>query len=382
MAKKQEASKIHFALDGAQVRQVPVSFAQDNLPELMKKLGFGFDPDVAMDMARMYGAKMPSFAMDSVQSNVTSQTIPGLIQFFQNWLPGQVFVMTAIRQIDELIGIATQGEFFDEQIVQEVLENTGYPRPYTDLGNTPLADFNITFVPRTNIQFEMGMLVGIKEEERNARIRVNAGQSKRESCGLVLEQIRNLVGFNGYNSGSNNTYGFLNDPGLSPYVSVANGASGSTLWSSKTFLEIQSDLLAAFQQLLTQSQGNIDAAKVPCVLALPTNAYTYLSRTSDFGISVRNWLNTNYPQLRIVQAPQLNFATGNVAGDGGFYVYAERVSDTSTDDGRVWLQVVPQKFRVLGVQKLIKGYQEGYANSTAGAMCKRPWAVVRYFGLS
>jgi len=382
MAKQQKASPIHFALDGAHMRQVPQGFAKDNLPELMKKLGFGFDQGVASDMAKMYGANPGSFGMDSLQGNVTTQAIPGLIQFLQNWMPGQVYVMTAIRQIDELIGIATQGEFFDEQIVQEVLENTGYARPYSDYGNTPLSDFNLTFVPRTNIQFELGMMVGIKEEERNARVRVNAGQAKRESCGLVLETTRNLVGFNGYNSGNDNTYGFLNDPGLSAYVTVAEGATGSTEWSSKTFLEIQSDLLALFNSLLTQSQGNIDAAKVPCVLGLPTNAYTYLSRTSDFGISVRNWLESNYKSLRIVQAPQLNTATGGSVGDGGMYLYAERVSDLSTDDGRVWIQVVPQKFRVLGVQKLIKGYEEGYANATAGAMCKRPWAVVRAVGIS
>lgn len=377
MQKFLEASKVHRDLAPSQVRQIPVELARENLTGIMSQLGFGSSARSVMDMAHQYG-----FAADSVQGLVTPAAIPGLVQFLQNWLPGQVYVMTAAREIDNLIGITTQGEFSDEQIVQQVLENTGYARPYSDYGNVPLADFNITYVPRTNIRFELGMRVGNLEEERNARARINSSQAKRESCGSSLEVTRNLVGFYGYNSGNDNTYGYLNDPGLSGYITVAEGASGSTEWSSKTMLEIIQDLLNAFALIRTQSKGNIDAKKMATVLGVPTNAIDYLSTPSDLGYSVLKWLKDNYPMVRVQDAIQLDTATGAGVGNGGFYLHPERVSDLSTDDGRVWVQVVPQKFRVLGVQKLSKGFQEDYANATAGAMCKRPWAVVRYVGIS
>ena len=374
-----EPSKVHFALDAQHVKQVPVDVAKEALPEFMKKLGFGFSSGVAMDMAKAYGAQV---AMDSLASAITTPAIPGLIQFMQYWMPGQVFAMTAAREIDNLVGLSTMGEFADEQIVQEFLEPTGYPRPYSDYGNAPLADWNMTFPFRTIVRFELGMRVGVLEEERSARVRVNSGQTKRESCGVNLEITRNLVGFNGYNSGNNNTFGFLNDPGLPAYVTVANGASGYSEWSTKTFLEIQSDLLTAFVQLRTQSKGNIDPKKMPTVLGIATNAVDYLSVTSDFGVSVWQWLKENYPMVRVQDAIQLNTADGAIPGGGVFYLYAERVGDLSTDDGKVWVQPVPQKFRVLGVQKLTKGYQEDYANAIAGVMLKRPYAVVRYVGVS
>lgn len=378
-----EASKVHFDIAAGNARQMPVQMASDNLNDVMQKLGFGFSKGVAMDMARAYGAPNLGMAMDAVQGNVTPPNIPGLVQFLQNWLPGQVYVMTAAREIDNLIGITTQGEFADEQIVQEVLEPTGYALPYSDFGNVPFADWNLTFVPRTNIRFELGMRVGILEEERAARVRVNSGQAKREACGLNLEITRNLIGFYGFNNGNNNTYGFLNDPGLSPFVTVAASGSGSsTLWANKTFANIQADLLTAFVQLRNQSKGVIDARKMATVLALPTNAIDRLSTTTDFGMSVWEWLKQSYPLVRVQDAFQLNQASGTGVGAGGFYLYPERISDLSTDDGKVWTQIVPQKFRVLGVQKLTKGYQEDYANATAGAMCKRPWAVVRYLGIS
>lgn len=386
MTTKKKASTVHYALDAApskgraHVKQVPVEVAKAHLPDIMKKLGFGFEPGVAYDMARAYGAE--GVAMDSIQGNVTPPSIPNLIQFMQNWLPGQVFTMTAEREIDNIVGINTQGEFSDEQIVQEVLEMTGYARPYSDNGNTPLADWNLTFVPRTNVRFELGMRVLTLEEERSARVRVNSGQAKRESCGENLEVTRNLVGFYGYNGGADNTYGFLNDPGLPAYITVANGASGFSEWSTKTMLEIINDLLVAFAALRNQTKGIVNPKKMATVLAVPTNAIDYLSTPSDIGYSVLKWLADNYPMVRVQDAIQLNESSGTGVGAGGFTLFPERVGGRSTDDGKIFTQVVPQKFRVLGVQKLTKGYEEAYANATAGVMCKRPWAVVRYLGIS
>jgi hypothetical protein len=150
------------------------------------------------------------------------------------------------------------------------------------------------------------------------------------------------------------------------------------LWSQKTFLEIVADIRVAAAQLQTQSQDTINPESAMLTLALPTDSYQYLSVTSDFGISVRDWLSKTYPSLRVVSAPQLNYANG---GANVFYLYAEQVDDGASDDSRTWVQVVPAKFQALGVEKQAKAYVEDYANATAGAMLKRPYAVVRYSGI-
>ena len=370
------ASKEHFHIPARKVCQLPVEIVAKDVRGAMD-MGFGFrNQQVMRDMS-------VSYAADAVQSPVSTPTIPNLVQFLQNWLPGQVHVMTAARKIDEIVGITTQGSWEDEQIVQEELENIGYAVPYGDYTNVPLSDWNLNFVPRTVVRFENGMRVGNLEEARAARVRVNSSDAKRQSAGLSLEIVRNLVGFNGYNSGNDNTYGFLNDPGLLPYTTVAaTGVGSSTYWSQKTFQQIQSDILIGINALVTQSKAVIDPETLDITLAMATNAYAYLSTTTDFGISVRAWLTESYPRIRVVHAPQLNTANGSSPGGGAFYLFAEKVSDLSTDDGRTFIQVVPSKFMVLGVAKLAKGYEEDYANATAGVMCKRPWAVVRYSGIS
>jgi len=318
-------------------------------------------------------------AMDALEPTVTTASITTPVQFLQSWLPGFVKVMTAARKIDTLTGILTAGSWEDEEIVQGIMEVTGTSQPYGDYTNTPLSSWNTNFERRTIVRFEEGMKVGVLEEARAAKMRVNSAEGKREAAGLALEIQRNYIGFYGYNSGANRTYGFLNDPNLPAYVAVAdNGGGTSKLWSTKTFLEITADIREAIIALVTQSGGLIDPVNDPLTLALPTQSVEYLGVTSTFGNSVQDWITKTYPKMRVENAPELYQANG---GASVFYVYAEQVNDSSTDGGRTFVQVVPSKFQVLGVQKLTKGYEEAYTNATAGVLCKRPWAVVRRTGI-
>lgn len=364
-------SVIHSTIDARDVRPFIMS-AVDGYPDLSRIGICGLDDKKIRRM-------MDAIGMDAIQQGLTTGSILTPVQFLQQWLPGFVRILTAARKIDELVGITTVGAWEDEEVVQGILENTGTAVPYGDINNVPLSNYNLNFEKRTIVRFENGMRVGNLEEARAARVRINSAETKRESVSLTLEITRNIVGFYGYNSGANRTYGFLNDPNLPAYITVpATGSGSSTLWANKTFLQITADLRASFIQLRTQSQDSIDPRKTPITLGLPTNCVDYLSVTSDFGVSVREWLKENYPNVREVSAPQFNSANG---GANVFYVYADAVDDSSSDDSRTFAQIVPAKFQMLGVERKAKGYEEDYSNATAGILLKRPYAVVRYTGI-
>lgn len=366
---KQSQEKSHIAARNVK----PIEVALDQVLATYQdlgKLGIGITERTLNQM--MSG-------MDTIEPTVSTASIGTPIQFLQSWLPGFVRVITAARKIDEFTGITTAGTWEDEEIVQGVLEMTGTSVPYGDFNNVPMSSWNAQFERRTIVRFEEGMQVGRLEEARAAKIRVNSASEKREGAALALEIQRNRIGFYGFNSGNGRTYGFLNDPALPAYVSVAlNGGATSRLWARKTFLEITADIRAALVALRAQSLDQIDPETSPITLGLATSVVDYLSVTSDFGISVRDWLTKAYPKVRIVSAPELTAANG---GDNAMYVYADQVSNLSSDDGRTFIQVVPAKFQVLGVQQLAKGYLEDYTNATAGVMCKRPYAVVRRSGI-
>lgn len=321
--------------------------------------------------------KMAAHGMDAdlnpLSSTQASITTP--IQFLQHWLPGFVHDVTAARRIDELVGIVTQGTWSDEEIVQGEMDLTGLDAvPYGDTTNTPLSNWNANYIRRSVVRFEQGMRVGRLEEDRASAVRIDSAASKRMAVTRSLEITRNEVGFRGYNNGNNRTYGFLNAPNLPAYISVAAGT-----WATKDYLAIVSDLLTAINQLRTQSRSVIDVRRMPLTLAIATNAVEFLSRVSQFGNSVGQWLRDNYPNVRVVDAPELDTANG---GAGVFYLYAESVDASGTDDGRTFIQMVPNKFLTLGVDQRAKFYEESYSNATAGVMNKRPYAVVRYTGIS
>jgi len=345
--------------------RVDRDYVMDEIEALLPAIGVGFNRGVL--------EKLADYAMDTIAQLPITASIATPIQFLQNWLPGIVEVITAKRSIDELTGRTTVGSWEDEQIVQQVMALTGAAQPYQDTTNVPLASWNQTFVTRTVVRFELGLRVGNLEEARSARVRVDSAASKRTSAALQLEIQRNAVGFYGYNSGTGGTYGFLNDPNLPAYVNNPNG-----VWASATFANIQQDLLTAFQLLRTQSQGRITPNKDALTLALPTACIDYLATTTDFGMSVWAWLKEFYPNVRVIDAVQLNGANG---GANVFYVYADKVADSGTDDQNTFVQIVPATFQMLGIQKLAKGYEEDYSNATAGILCKRPYAIVRMTGI-
>lgn len=373
----QELSKIHSTLDGrgydAKVDAISAALGKiDGMAALdsLEKLGIG-----GMDTIVEAG-----FGMDTITQPVTTPSIPTPVQFLQNFLPGHVQVIVAAMKIDDIIGRQTVGEWFQEQIVQSVVENSGTAIPYGDQTNVPFVSFNQDFVTRTIVPFEMGMMVGRREEERNAATLINVSSMKRNGCAMNLNIQRNLLGFYGYNNGANLTYGFLNDSNLPAYLTVpATGTGSTTQWANKNFQGITGDLRGAIVQLRTQSQDTIDPRKVDLTLAVPTNCVDYLSDTTDFGVSVEDWLKEAYPRIRVVSAPELNNANG---GANVFYLFAEKVNDGfSTDDSRTFAQVVPATFFTLGVQQLPKGYVEDYLMASAGVLCKRPYAVTRFTGI-
>ena len=338
----------------------------------LAELGINFSPARVERMAEM-------FAMDDQQGLITTATITTPVQFLQAWLPGFVKTITAARKIDTLIGRTTAGSWEDEEVVQGVLEPIGVAVPYGDMTQVPFSSWNVNFERRTVVRFEKGLQVSVLEEARAARIRMNTAAEKRNSSALALEVQRNAIGFYGYNSGNNRTYGFLNDPSLPSYVTVATGAASSTHWSTKTFIEITNDIRTAVGALQTQSQDMINPGSDPTTLVVSTNTYAYLSTVAVYGnLSVMGWIRETYPQMRVESAPQLNSANG---GANVFYLYAEKVEDGASDNSRVWDQIVPAQFMALGIEKRAKSFVEDYAMATAGALLKRPYGVVRYTGI-
>lgn len=287
----------------------------------------GYTAKAVQDMKEYFRA----YGFDAALPNVAMITTPSVstpIQLLQYWLPEVVEVVTAARDIDNIVGRTIAGTWADEEIVQTILERTGQARPYGDDTNIPLSSWNPNFERRNIVRFEEGVEVGVLEEERAGKMRLSANE-KRTAAAESLAIEMNNIGFYGYNDGSNRTYGFLNDPNLPAYETAAQGTSGQTTWESKTFDEILADFRTVAQKLRTQTGNRFNPNRDAWVAALGTDVVQYLDIPNALGsMSIREWLSKTYPNLRIESAIQLNGANG---GANVMYAFAERIN------GKRWL---------------------------------------------
>lgn len=342
-----------FALDAAAIKDNSI------IADLSDRLGITFD---AVPPADMPGG------------------IPSPLRYNQTVLPGIVRVLTTPRKIDELLGVDTVGEWHDQEVIIKMMESLGLAQPYTDLANIPLANYNPGYDSRTVVRFEAGLRVGPLEEARTGAADINARDEKRLAALLSLDISRNEVGFYGFNNGLNRTFGILNDPGLPPFVTVPAGESGDTEWSTKTFQEVIADIRLILELIRTRSGDNADPNSTPITLGLPTSAMGALGIVTDFGQSVQSYLGETYRNVRIVSVPQFEDANG---GESVAMAWADSApeGDASTDNGRTWMQIVPERGRMLGSEQGAKHYVEDHTNATAGVILKRPVLVAAISGI-
>lgn len=336
----------------------------------LDKLGIGVDNLTLKCLMK----DVKQVAMDS---DIPLSTLPNLsspVQFLQFWISNIVRVITSARKIDEIAGRTMAGTWKDEEIVQTFLELTGSAKIYGDHTNIPLASWNETFETRSIVRLELGCETGILEEERAGAMRINSASEKKTAIAEALAIAMNKIGFYGYNGGANKTYGLFNDPNLPSYITVALGASNDTEWSTKTFLEITDDIKTAIQSVVSKCGGRFDVYKDSFQLDLPLSVQQYLNTMNTLGTqSVKEWLSSNYPNCRLVFAPELDGANG---GSNVMYIIVDKLVETRTLD-----QYIQDNFRLLGVEKRAKGMIEDYSCATSGIFFKNAIGVSRYTGI-
>lgn len=128
------------------------------------------------------------------------------------------------------------------------------------------------------------------------------------------------------------------------------------------------------------SSGGIIKDDTPITLTLPLGFRSALNVANPVarGETVKQWINDNYPNMRLVFSPEFVGANG---GADVAYMFADSIDDGSTATSAVILQVVPVKYQLLGSLNQIKGYMEDATNATAGVFVTRPWAVTRLTGI-
>lgn len=293
-------------------------------------------------------------------------------EFLRSQIAGIVRTATRIRVLDEITGVVTAGEWHDEDIFVNVATPVAKAELYGDYANIPLANYSNDMEERGIVRFEQGFHVGTLEEARQGANGYDAAAEKRNAAMESLEESRERLGWFGFTAPNSRVFGLLNDPNLPAYET-------GTDWTTGTFADITGDIADMVSALSVSSGGRInDETTLTLVLPLGYRRYLNISNSTARGDTVKEWMDANYPNIRLVFAPEFVGANGgaNVA-----YMFADNVDVEDEATSATIIQVVPVKYRLLGSENQIKGYLEDATNATAGVIVLRPWAVTRLTGI-
>jgi hypothetical protein len=196
-----------------------------------------------------------------------------------------------------------------------------------------------------------------------------------------LAQLENAIYWNGYNSGTGRTFGFLNDPNMPTPFALPNGVGGDNLWSTKTYLEKFHDVELLASTLAVNTLGSFDPYTDACVLLLSPADFAQLGTPNAQGMgSLSDRIKETFKGMEFMSIPQLK---ASHSGDDGMYLVARSklAGDSSTDDGGVVSPIrIVSNYLLSAIPNADGGTDKRYLMKTAGTIVKRPLLIVAAYG--
>ena len=250
-------------------------------------------------------------AMDAAMTTAVNAGVPAAISTYLD--PRVVPVLFGKQGATQIFPEEKQGDWTNDYQNFPVEEITGSVSGYSDYGNAVSADVNYEYPVRALARFQTVIQYGDLESAKASSAKIALAARKQYAAAQVIARAENKFYFYGVADLQN--YGLLNDPNLNPSISPISVDSKST-WADKqaansaTFANAAfNDVAKLFAELSAQNAGNIDQ-NTPMVLGISNKMAAYLVAPNSFGLTCQAMLKQNFPNLAIVQIPELSTTAG------------------------------------------------------------------------
>src|SRR5580693_202008 len=253
-------------------------------------------------------------AMDAAPALFTTPnaSVPTWLTIYTD--PDIVRVKFASNEAANIFGETKRGTWIDTTWAIQMLEITGEVTTYGDYNEGGHAGVNTQWEYRQNYIYQTMMEVGDRELETAGLARLNYVAETNGAAAYNLDKFLNFSYFFGI-AGLQN-YGLVNDPSLPAALTPATKAAGGTRWMSATSApvatpnEVYNDVLTLVTQIVTQTQGLINASS-KMVLAMSPASVMALNAANSFGYTTKRLLNENFPNIEIKTAVQYGAQTAS-----------------------------------------------------------------------
>ena len=210
------------------------------------------------------------------------------------------------KATDALGDEVKRGDWLQDVIYFPVVEATGEVSSYGDYNDNGNAGVNVGWPARQNYLFQVIKEYGEREVERGGLARINWVSEIDRAAAQTIAKFMNLAYIFGV--GGLQNYGMANDPNLTAALTPSVKAAGGTQWikagaMNGTANEIYADIEALYYQLVIQTGGLIQTDSSMTFLMSPGTEVA-LTITNSFGVNVKDLLEKNFSNIKIVTVPQ------------------------------------------------------------------------------
>jgi hypothetical protein len=253
-----------------------------------------------VDLSRGRPMALDASMAQDVQSELVTVTSGGIPWFLANWLDPKVIpILVSPMMAGEIAGETMKGDWTTETAMFLSAEATGETSAYGDYSQSGSSSVNVNYPQRQNFLFQCFMQWGQREVARFGLAKLDWVSQNQQSNALTLMKSLNFMYFYGVANLEN--YGLINDPFLPPPLTPTFSWLTN---SSATANTIYQDVVRMFIQLQMQSNGTVRLDDRMVLAMSPENAVALREVTLYNTNSVEQLLKQNFPNLRIVTAPE------------------------------------------------------------------------------
>jgi len=355
-------------------KTIMIGDAAKNGVNVVAELGRkGFSCDAAalkrvMDSDPEYRAHIEAFAKDA-GFELGDANIDALGTFFMVWNESEINRLYRGRTAAQTFGVKTMGDWPTEKIIFKTRELTSTGAGfYDDFSRPSYVGYKYGYDDRDTLRLEWGIEVTKREEAVASVMRRNAYKDKKDALVLAQDIWENNFFWLGASVGSKKLYGALNEVNLraEDELPAASGADIST--PSTVTLETVIATLRLFKQnITTDLAGNGDADSLSMKILCPLAWQQSFTATNTYmGFTGYKWLAENWKNVSLEFKPELTDKC---------IVFAESVPGVGLDTMNL---ARTSALRLVGAMPTLKGREEAYSSSIAGALCACPLGIRIY----
>jgi hypothetical protein len=309
-------------------------------------------------------------AMDAQPALITTSNA-GIPAFLSTYIdPKLIEILVAPMKAAEIVGEEVKkGDWTTDTAMFPVVESTGETSSYGDYSNNGVAGANTNFPQRQSYHYQVITQWGEKELAKAALAKIDWANRVNIASVLTLNKFQNKTYFYGV-AGLQN-YGLLNDPNLYAPIAPTN-EGGNITWANKDALGIYADILALFTQLQAQT-GNTSLVEMDAkmTLALSSGVIVNLGKVTQYNVNVKTMIKDNFPNLRIMTAPEYSTAAGNLV-----QLIVDEV------EGQRTVEVAfTEKLRAHPIVIEMSAFKQKKSQGTFGSIVYRPMFIAAMLGV-